>query len=423
MAEGDQVWGYEEEGESRLFRFWKPANDNQLQYNQQLWGTPICRFYSQGFCAKGETCTFNHSPLLEARLALPPYHFEPRLSEEMLDNTVVHDGALKGDMCESSEDIVGHVFELAKDQHGCRLLQRVLEEEFASFDVIFSESFECIYELMMDRFGNYLCQKLIEFCDLNGRLMIIEKISGQLIEISLNIHGTRVIQKLIEVISSEREMALMVEALTPYVVQLAKDLNGNHVIQRCLHHFPSPFNQFIYDAISYECVSVATHKHGCCVLQRCIDYASAAQKDQLIVFLIQNTNDLVQDAFGNYVVQYILDLNVSSVSRSIMEKLIGNLVNLTTQKFSSNVIEKCLQIAEADIQEKMVDELCNSSHLSRLLHDPYANYVIQKSLSVSKPEKFAKLVEVMRPHITVLKSTAFGKRIYSKIIKKFPLLQ
>jgi hypothetical protein len=86
-------------------------------------------------------------------------------------------------------------------------------------------------------------------------------------------------------------------------------------------------------------------------------------------------------------------------------------------------VEKCLQIAEADVRDKMVDELCHPTHLSRLLHDPFANYVIQKALSVSTPEKFEKLIEVLRPHVTVLKSTAFGKRIYNKIVKKFPMLQ
>lgn len=59
---------------------------------------------------------------------------------------------------------------------------------------------------------------------------------------------------------------------------LIKDLNGNHVIQKCLHRLSAEHRQFIYDAVSEKCVEVATHKHGCCVLQRCIDYASASQK-------------------------------------------------------------------------------------------------------------------------------------------------
>lgn len=70
----------------------------------------------------------------------------------------------------------------------------------------------------------------------------------------------------------------MTIALKPNVVTLIKDLNGNHVIQKCLHRLSAEHKQFIYNAVSEHCIQVATHRHGCCVLQRCIDYASEAQK-------------------------------------------------------------------------------------------------------------------------------------------------
>lgn len=70
----------------------------------------------------------------------------------------------------------------------------------------------------------------------------------------------------------------MIQALDPNVVTLIKDLNGNHVIQKCLHRLSAEHKQFVYDAVSENCIQVATHRHGCCVLQRCIDYASDDQK-------------------------------------------------------------------------------------------------------------------------------------------------
>lgn len=90
-------------------------------------------------------------------------------------------------------------------------------------------------------------------------------------------------------------------------MDLIKDLNGNHVIQRCLnrlqpegnsliflkqmiYYFPKQKkkkdNQFIYDAVTKgtNCIQVATHRHGCCVLQRCIDHASKTQKVNFFLF-------------------------------------------------------------------------------------------------------------------------------------------
>jgi hypothetical protein len=44
-------------------------------------------------------------------------------------------------------------------------------------------------------------------------------------------------------------------------VSLIKDLNGNHVVQRCLQRLGPEDSQFIYDAAISNCVEVATHRH------------------------------------------------------------------------------------------------------------------------------------------------------------------
>ena len=93
------------------------------------------------------------------------------------------------------------------------------------------------------------------------------------------------------------------QSLKQNAIYLIKDLNGNHVIQKCLQHFSPQHNQFIYDTIVQNCVEVATHRHGCCVIQRCIDRATEVQKVQLVREIILHGLTLVQVDFftsGNY---------------------------------------------------------------------------------------------------------------------------
>ena len=66
------------------------------------------------------------------------------------------------------------------------------------------------------------------------------------------------------------QVQLVVDALKPGVVNLIRDLNGNHVVQRCLQRLGPEDSQFIYDAAGANCVDIATHRHGCCVLQVCV---------------------------------------------------------------------------------------------------------------------------------------------------------
>lgn len=56
-------------------------------------------------------------------------------------------------------------------------------------------------DVMVNQFGNYLCQRIMEVADSNGLETLVNQISYDLVAISLNIHGTRVIQILIERLS------------------------------------------------------------------------------------------------------------------------------------------------------------------------------------------------------------------------------
>lgn len=324
----------------------------------------------------------------------------------------------KGELDASTplEDLQGEIFALCKDQHGCRYLQKKLEEGNAAHrDMIFTETFSHFAELMTDPFGNYLCQKMLEFCTDEQRNLIVESVAPDLVTISLNMHGTRAVQKTIDCLSTARQIHSIIMALSMNVVPLIKDLNGNHVIQKCLNRLSSTDNQFIYDAVATHCVEVATHRHGCCVLQRCIDHASDNQRMQLVQEITFHALTLVQDPFGNYVVQYILDLNDARCSDAIVRQFVGHVCNLSVQKFSSNVIEKCIRVSEPSLRKQLIEELLNRTRLEKLLRDSFANYVVQTSLDYADPVQRMQLVDCIKPILPMIRNTPYGKRIQSKL--------
>lgn len=314
------------------------------------------------------------------------------------------------------EDLRGELSPLCRDQYGCRFLQKKLEEGIPTqCDMIFSETFPYFAELMTDPFGNYLCQKLLEHCTDAQRDQIVEAISPDLVAISLNMHGTRAVQKTIDFLSTPKQTQAVIQALSRNVVTLIKDLNGNHVIQKCLNRLRADDNQFVYDAVAAKCVEVATHRHGCCVLQRCIDHASRPQRMQLVREITAAALTLVQDPFGNYVVQYVLDLKDTHYSEAIILQFIGHVCMLSVQKFSSNVIEKCIRVAHPSTRKQLVEELIDPERLETLLRDSYANYVVQTSLEYAEPSQRQQLVECIRPILPLVRNTPYGKRIQSKL--------
>lgn len=121
----------------------------------------------------------------------------------------------------------GELYGLCKDQHGCRYLQRKLEERLPeSVEMIFNETNMHVVELMTgkfklsdssvcasnrccrfaDPFGNYLCQKLLESSNDEQRTVLIRNAAPHLVQIALNQHGTRALQKMIEFVSTPEQV-------------------------------------------------------------------------------------------------------------------------------------------------------------------------------------------------------------------------
>lgn len=301
---------------------------------------------------------------------------------------------------------------LAKDQYGCRFLQKRIDQSIvtniqarrSNFRIIFNEILPIFYELIIDPFGNYLVQRLIDYCSEKDLEFILKSLSSDLCSISVNQHGTRALQKIIEKMNNDYQLSFLVKGLGPHIIQLIKDLNGNHVIQKILNKYLPEKCQFIYDSIIENLMVVATHKHGCCVLQKCLNHVNS---DQLSAFADAILNyetfaRLVNDQFGNYVLQYLISINSIEVDCRLFQNLVRNgLGDLCNLKFSSNVIEKLMKncyVNEpvlrsfSELKFTMI-RLIFSTDINKLINDPYGNYVAQTLIDVLVHSKVNYLVE------------------------------
>ncbi|XP_076959661.1 putative pumilio homolog 7, chloroplastic [Bidens hawaiensis] len=325
--------------------------------------------------------------------------------------------------CENGQTNGQRVFAMAKDQHGCRLLQKIFDEGNPQHvQTVFNEIIGHVVELMINPFGNYFIQKLLEVCNEEQRTRVLIAITREprgLVQISMNTHGTRVVQKVIETLKIRQQIKLVISAIEPGFLDLIKDLNGNHVIQRCLQCFSNEDNKFIFEAATKYCVEIATHQHGCCVLQKCINHSTGMYREKLVSEISKNGILLAQDAYGNYAVQYILELQIPSAVSKLTSQFKGNYVQLATQKFSSHVVEKCLAVLDGQIRSTIIRELISATQFEQLLQDPHANYVVQTALRVSEGPLHNALVNVIESHKAISRNSPYSKRIFShKLLRR-----
>jgi hypothetical protein len=85
-----------------------------------------------------------------------------------------------------------------------------------------------------------------------------------------------------------------------------KDQNGNHVVQKCIECVESVALQFIINAFNGQIFTLSTHPYGCRVIQRILEHCTSEQTSPILAELHLNTEKLIQDQYGNYVIQHVL---------------------------------------------------------------------------------------------------------------------
>ena len=323
---------------------------------------------------------------------------------------------------ESYEYLSHNIFILSKDQAGCRYLQKKIEKEPKIATDYFYEAMKPYLPLVMkDPFGNYLIQKIIKNLDEERIKKILEIISPSIIDIGINNHGTRVIQFLITFLTTKDLQDYFIEIIKPHTIQLLKELNGAHIIQKVLLEYPDScddINKIIIDNCSY----LAAHRHGCCVLQKFFDGNYKKLQGDLINNLINNCLVLITDQYGNYVIQSILSLKNDKINSEVAKKINDNIAYYSKHRYSSNVVEKCFDLCNELDKKNFVEKLSPPEIVAELILDDHGNYVIQKVLQCADEITRDNMLKNLIPLIPRIKEVSFGEKLLNRLFISYPQL-
>ncbi|KAL6933180.1 hypothetical protein ACO0R3_002280 [Hanseniaspora guilliermondii] len=342
-------------------------------------------------------------------------------------------------------------YKLSKDQYGCRYLQKQLENDTADkqyLNIIFKNLLTNYQELAVDPFGNYLLQKIVEYLDEPSLELLILELQPNLYSISKNQFGTRSLQKIIDCICHYDGLCetLVTDGFMKIsvtnIVDLINDINANHVIQKCIFKFKNFYYDFIINAMvtNNNIIKISKNKHGCCVLQKLLTNCSIQQIYKIMLKILEYDFDLINDQFGNYIVQFLLDVNTEIIivdDKTHKKKKIPlnlcyiikfmelenlDLIKLSCLKFSSNVIEKLLITFFDKLNQYMKyskdvcvedDSLLTlqrdvlkiislfNKNINTLIKDNYGNYTLQTLLDTHNYqnliERYWKMIEKYKP--------------------------
>ena len=333
----------------------------------------------------------------------------------------------KGNQNMNLNYLLNNIEKLTENQSGCRLLQNKIQQyPFYANNIYQTIKMKLnIKKLSIDSFGNYLIQKLLEF--ISNELIqdyFNNVIYPSFMEVALNPHGSRVIQKLLGRIYNSQDMMNKFNlCLQNSMLEIFLNQCSTYIIITYISYIKYPNNQIIYSFIVQNIYYIATHKHSCCTLQKCLEEGNNLQRQEILMSLAYISNQLFNDQFGNYAIQFALSLKNEMANQIIISQYLNDFQKNISNRISSNVYEKVLEFCDFQTRQNIIKSLCNFEIVKSLLYNSYGNYILQKTILASNEPYRSMYIKYMAPLIDGLKNLPNGYIIIHKILNQFPELQ
>lgn len=324
------------------------------------------------------------------------------------------------------QEVLSNAHSLIQDQSGCRFLQKKIDEDKQITDPLFDVLFYDIITMCTDSFGNYLVQKILDNMSHSNIEKFTQLITLKFSFIAISTYGTRVIQKLLEVLSNKVGESSLKKAfdsinslIIANIIQLSSDSNSSHIIIKYVNVIKYPYNIPLFDSVCVNFLPLCKDKHGCCVIQKCIEAGNESQKEKLFSLSNSHCEELISDQFGNYVIQYVVLLNIDIINKYVVNVIMNNLLILCKEKYASNVIEKFLY-NKSSYSKIVIDTIVkDESLLHELILDQYGNYIIQRILMIIFGDARMKVITMIVKWYDEIKMLSFGPRLIAKLSERY----
>ena len=336
-----------------------------------------------------------------------------------------------------------NLYIICQDQSNCRNIQDQLDLNKNDLNYIknFLERIKpFLINIITQQFGNYVIQKLLEILIYQENKTLFAEVfsfldqNNCLYSVSIDNYGTRVIQKTFEklIITGYNKIETpalnncLKNLISKHLFDLCQDKNGNHVYQKLIKVFKGEkeeISNFLFDYLADFALDIALLQQGATIFSTAINFGSYNQKEKLCVKIFQNLEILINNKYGNYSVQALINSlkDEKKLIEPIYSYISKNIVNLSKQKYSSNVVDTF--IMKNDTFSKMIiNDIIKNNQIKDMILDQFGNYVIQKAMSISDQETLNKIIEQIKPIVPELLLSNFGKKIINKLMHQYNIV-
>jgi len=244
-------------------------------------------------------------------------------------------------------------------------------------------------ELIVDKSANYFCSKLFKMLSYQDKSLFIAQIINNFVPISQSQYGTFTIQTILESISEQDLIIVLVDCITANLTDLIFDPNGVYIVCKVISLLNIEYSSCLISILLSNFIQICLNRNG---IKAAIEIIriNDANLIRIIESLINTNFDLiVNHESGNQAIQYAIKTWSYSNSKSIIKRFYGKFNIFSVLKYSSNIVETILNLNHPKAISNFTMDIKKNKSILNLITHAYGNYVIQRMLTLpmSKDKK------------------------------------
>ena len=235
--------------------------------------------------------------------------------------------------------------------------------------------------------NNKFSQKLFELCNSEQRLIILNTIKDNLIEISFNKWGSYSLQSLIKIISLPEEQEIIKKGIEGRVYELAMDKQANFVLQKLI----LLFNEKGILSITNEIFQIFSHliynSNGIGLLKNLIlTNKSNEIRKKFVNKVIENLPNIINNQTGHTLILQMMEKWDFETCKSVILKIFEDISKYAILKYSSIVVIKCIIFSDIKTIKFASKILFYSENLNQIIRCENGKEIVKKIL-IKLPKK------------------------------------
>jgi hypothetical protein len=165
-------------------------------------------------------------------------------------------------------------------------------------------------------------------------------------------------------------------------------------------------------------VEFAGDQLGSRFLQSVMSQASTQDKAQIFDELYPNALPLMQDVFGNYVIQKFFEHGDQMQKRMLGNLMVNQVQAFTFNMYGCRVVQKAFEHVLADQRAILVQELNKPGLIMECVKDQHGNHVIQKAIEVIPSHVIPFIYDRLLGEIPFLSEHNYGCRVVQRMLEQ-----